>query len=316
MASPTSPSCVKYLILLYIHAANSQTWPWPLLPTAQPKPDRPKAGLLGPATIAGVNSASDISRKIGEERAQLYETSTGRYYLPTDAPQDCVISCIKSGGVFEPEVVETAKAYMRPGSTVLDVGANFGQMSVLFSRFVGARGQVHSFEADPFVYELLQKTLAANNCQNVTARLGAVYDRPNQQLFYPVQDFTRFPAYGSYGIDPNATAGRTVKTLTIDGLNINTPISFMKVDIQGSDLFALRGAVETIKRHRMPIIFEFEQQFQAEFRTSFQDYVDFVNSIPIALKNWLWISIISLFPDNAAFVCEFPQGTFCPCLLW
>jgi hypothetical protein len=29
----------------------------------------------------------------------------------------------------------------------------------------------------------------------------------------------------------------------------------------------------------MPIIFEFEQRFQAEFRTSFQDYVDFVNSI-------------------------------------
>ncbi len=214
-----------------------------------------------------------------QERAQLYETSTGRYYLPTDAPQDHVISCIKSGGVFEPEVVETAKAYIRPGSTVLDVGANFGQMSVLFSRFVGAGGQVHSFEADPFIYELLQKTFAANNCHNVTAHPGAVYDRPNQQLFYPVQDFKRDPAYGSYGIDPNATAGRTVKTLTIDGLNINTPISFMKVDIQGSDLFALRGAVETIKRHRMPIIFEFEQQFQAEFRTSFQDYVDFVNSI-------------------------------------
>jgi hypothetical protein len=38
-----------------------------------------------------------------QERAQLYETSTGRYYLPTDAPQDWVISCIKSGGVFEPE---------------------------------------------------------------------------------------------------------------------------------------------------------------------------------------------------------------------
>ena len=52
-----------------------------------------------------------------QERAQLYETSTGRYYLPTDAPQDWVISCIKSGGVFEPEVVETAKAYIWPGST-------------------------------------------------------------------------------------------------------------------------------------------------------------------------------------------------------
>jgi FkbM family methyltransferase len=214
-----------------------------------------------------------------QERVQLYETPTGRYYLPTDAPQDHVIQCIKIGGIFEPEIIETAKAYIWPGSTVLDVGANFGQMSVFFSRFVGAGGEVHSFEADPFVYELFLKTLAANNCQNVTAHPGAVYDRPNQQLFYPVQDFKRAQAYGSYGIDPKATAGRTVKTLTIDGLNINTPISFMKVDIQGSDLFALRGAVETIKRHRMPILFEFEQQFQAEFGTSFQDYVDFVNSI-------------------------------------
>ena len=153
-------------------------------------------------------------------------------------------------------------------------------MSVLFSRFVGAGGQVHSFEADPFVYELLQKTLAANNCQNVTAHLGAVYDRPNQQLFYPVQDFKRFRAYGSYGIDPNANCGPNGRNSQRSTASTsNTPISFMKVDIQGSDLFALRGAVETIKRHRMPIIFEFEQPFQAEFRTSFQDYVDFVNSI-------------------------------------
>ena len=37
---------------------------------------------------------------------------------------------------------------------------------------------------------------------------------------------------------------------------------------------------------------------------------------PIALKNWLWISIISLFPDKAVFVREFPQETFCPCILW
>ena len=50
MASPASASCVKYLILSCIHAGNSQTWPWPLLPSAQPKSDRRKAGLLGRAT--------------------------------------------------------------------------------------------------------------------------------------------------------------------------------------------------------------------------------------------------------------------------
>ena len=38
-------------------------------------------------------------------------------------------------------------------------------------------------------------------------------------------------------------------------------------------------AVETIKKHQMPIIFEYEEQFQEEFNTSFQDYVEFVDSI-------------------------------------
>ena len=53
----------------------------------------------------------------------------------------------------------------------------------------------------------------------------------------------------------------------------------MKVDIQGSDLAALHGSINTIKKHKMPIIFEYEEQFQQDFNTSFQDYVDFVNSI-------------------------------------
>jgi hypothetical protein len=56
-------------------------------------------------------------------------------------------------------------------------------------------------------------------------------------------------------------------------------VSFFKVDVQGSDLFVLRGAVETIARHKMPIIFEFEDQFQDEFETSFADYGAFIDSI-------------------------------------
>lgn len=53
----------------------------------------------------------------------------------------------------------------------------------------------------------------------------------------------------------------------------------MKVDVQGSDLFVLRGAIETIKRHQMPIIFEYEEQFQEEFHTCWQDYLDFIDLI-------------------------------------
>jgi FkbM family methyltransferase len=222
------------------------------------------------------------SKKSKRTSALTYhQTPTGNYYLPTDAHADIVANAIRSGAVFEAEVVDLARRYVRPGSVVLDVGANFGQMSVLFSKMVGESGKVYSFEADDFVYEILEKNINANDLgARIVPIFGAIHDSMGETLHFPVQDFERFSSYGSYGIDyKNRGAGRPVPSLTIDSLNIIDPISFMKVDIQGGDLQAMRGARETIERHRMPIIFEYEYAFEDELGMSFQDYVDFVLSI-------------------------------------
>jgi FkbM family methyltransferase len=152
-------------------------------------------------------------------------------------------------------------------------------MSMLFSDMVGDDGWVYAFEAAEDVYETTLKTIIANAKRNIVLFFNAVYDTKGETKFYPEPDFTRFGAYGSYGIDPLATSGRTVETITIDSMNISTPISFMKVDIQGSDLFAMRGARNTIERNRMPILFEYEEQFQKEFGTTFDDYLQFIKSI-------------------------------------
>jgi FkbM family methyltransferase len=129
------------------------------------------------------------------------------------------------------------------------------------------------------VFTLLQKNLGENRCENVKAYFNAVYDQNEVELFFPVPDLKKFPCYGSYGIEPNAKAGKVVKSLTIESLQFTSHINFMKVDVQGSDLAAMKGAVETIRAHQMPIIFEYEEQFQNEFGTSFQDYVEFVDGI-------------------------------------
>ncbi|MFY9621695.1 MAG: FkbM family methyltransferase [Pyrinomonadaceae bacterium] len=221
----------------------------------------------------------------GKQRADsnsklaLFETSLGKYYLPTDRPTDIIIKEMQAGRVFEPEIVDIARQYIARGSTVLDVGANFGQMTLLFSELVGNKGHVFSFEADDFICEVLKKNIAVNNRQNITPICKAVYNTCGGTMYYPVPDFQRFDSYGSYGVDPNAEAGRTVTTITIDSLNIQDRISFMKVDVQGSDLFALQGSVETIKRHQMPIIFEYEALFQDEFHTSLEEYLQFVKAI-------------------------------------
>lgn len=213
------------------------------------------------------------------EFLNLYDTVTGRYYLPNNAKEDIVANAIMSNKIFEKEVVDCAAKYIKRESAVLDVGSNFGQMSVLFSKMVGDTGRVYAFDADDFIFDILQKNLAANNCTNVISTFGAVHSKYGETLIFPKQDFVRFNTYGSYGIDYNATEGRKVKSITIDSLNIDMPVSLMKIDIQGGDLLALKGAVNTIKKNKMPILFEFEYHFQDEYKLSFQEYVEFVNEI-------------------------------------
>jgi FkbM family methyltransferase len=207
---------------------------------------------------------------------ELVSNPAGQMFVPVFPDNDMIAAAIRSGRVFDEHIVQCASEYIRSGTTVVDVGANFGQMTLQFARLAGESGRVIAIEADDYVHHVLRQNLQVNGVENVTTVNKAAHVTPGLQVFFPDQDFVRFQSYGSYGLDPNARTGRSVETITVDSLNIEAPVSFMKVDVQGSDLFALQGAKQTILRHRMPIIFEYEEQFQAEFGTTFQDYVDFV----------------------------------------
>jgi len=213
-----------------------------------------------------------------------FHTALGTYYLPKDAESNRIASDMRAGKVFEPEVVEVARQFVRPGTTVLDVGSNFGQMSLLFSKMVGPQGQVLAFEADDYVYSILQRNVTANDTGNVRPYFGVVYDETGSTKFYAVQDFKRFSGCGSYGVDAPAIEGRSVLTLAIDDLPISRPVSFVKVDAQGTDLFVLRGAAKTIRRYKPAVLFAYEEQFQADFKTCFQDYLDFIRDISYRIE--------------------------------
>jgi len=219
-----------------------------------------------------------FKKQSGEAEYDYYETPNGNYYFPKNCKSDDIANTIKRGGLFDEPILELAKQFIKPNTTVLDLGANFGQMSIEFST-MAKNVRVFAFEAQEKVYRVLCKNIKANNAENVTPVHRAVFDKPDVDLVFPVADLVRFKTYGSYGVDLSGKAGALVKSTTIDSLNFDLPVSFMKIDIQGSDLFAMKGAVETIQKYRMPIIFEYEEGFQKDFNTSFQDYVNFVNSI-------------------------------------
>jgi FkbM family methyltransferase len=223
--------------------------------------------------------ADPDAARFGRPPVHLFGTSLGTYYLPSDAPNDIIILRMKAGQVFEAEIVDALRPFVEVGSAVVDVGSNLGQMALLFSEMVGENGLVYAIEADPYIYSILCKNVAVNNRANVRTINGAAYDHADDTVLYPEQDFKELGSYGSYGVDPTAKEGRPIRTLTIDGLKLDRHISVIKVDIQGCDLIAMRGARETIAKHKPTIIFEFEEEFQKRFGTSFEQYMAFVESI-------------------------------------
>ena len=220
----------------------------------------------------------EYKKDCNEPNLDYYQTPKGNYYLPKNNNGDYVANVIKMGKIFDEAILEIARSYITPHSTILDIGANYGQMAIEFSR-IAVDTTVYAFEAQKMVFDILVKNIAANQSGNIKAFYNAVYDKNNLDFVFPVPDLVRFSSYGSYGLDLKATSGVPVKSFTVDSLDFNAPISFMKIDIQGSDLAAMKGAVNTIAKHKMPILFEYEEQFQHEFNTCFQDYVDFVDSI-------------------------------------
>lgn len=136
---------------------------------------------------------------------------------------------------------------VQPAMTVLDIGANIGVHTVDLSRMVGPAGIVHAFEPQRLMYQVLCANIALNSCANVFTHQAAVGSECGALLV----PFINPDAADNYGGLPllGATQGETVPLITIDSLNLSA-CHVMKLDVEGMETEALRGAQATIGRCR------------------------------------------------------------------
>ncbi|HNW43896.1 MAG TPA: FkbM family methyltransferase [Elusimicrobiales bacterium] len=145
---------------------------------------------------------------------------------------------------------------VKPGMTVLEIGANIGFFTLLFSRLAGDAGRVTAFEPDPGNFRLLQKNIAANGRKNITCVQKAVAARTG-----PGRLFISEENYGDHRIF-DAEEGRgslEIETTAIDDLpGPAGAVDFIKMDIQGAEYSALLGMEATIRRSpRLAMVSEF-----------------------------------------------------------
>ena len=96
----------------------------------------------------------------------------------TGSRRDFIHLYLKVFGVWEPSVTRYFQDTLRHGDVAIDVGANVGVHTLLFSHLVGPTGIVHAIEASPSIFKRLEANLAANHVGNVVAYNVAVVDVP------------------------------------------------------------------------------------------------------------------------------------------
>jgi FkbM family methyltransferase len=157
-------------------------------------------------------------------------------------------------GVWEQRVVSALHRLLRPGDLVVEGGANIGCHTLVMAEAIGPSGRLYAFEPLPDLFPLLELNLRLTNSKRyaqVELRNLALLDHegPIEMLLDPL-----FFGSGHLAI-PNASHRYSrrisAQSTTIDAALIEEgarPVSLIRLDIEGSEILALRGAEETIRR--------------------------------------------------------------------
>jgi FkbM family methyltransferase len=167
----------------------------------------------------------------------LREAMCLRYFLEGEDP-------------YERGETRFVHAAVRAGDVVLDIGANVGWYTTLLAGLVGPRGRVYAFEPNKNAVRLLRASAAAyENIRIVDVALGeaagdAVLHIPEQGVTASLRDL------------PGTRATQRCPVTTLDkflAAERPGPVTFVKCDVEGAELPALRGAARSLAEERPPL---------------------------------------------------------------
>ena len=161
-------------------------------------------------------------------------------------------------GQLTPPELRLFAPIINRGDTCLDIGAHAGSWLFPLGRLVGTTGRVIGFEALPYYARVLRMTKAIVGTSNVVVMNNAVTeDGASVRMIWQDPSGARLTGRTHIaGQGENTAVGVEIAGVTIDAVCTPMPgrISFVKIDVEGAELGALRSGFATLRKHR-PIVF-------------------------------------------------------------
>ena len=227
--------------------------PWAKGPAARPAlPQRIVRFIASPSRRKYITLALRARRLFPEMPIPL-RLPFGAWWLAEKSAMDHELIY----GQFEPEEMGFVQKLLRPGMTVLDVGAHHGLYTLLLSKTVGGKGRVIAFEPSPRECRRLEKHSRFNRCSNVHVERSAAGSETGEANLYLADGFQDW----CNSLRPPALSDSTsivrVRVRRIDDVLAELGISkvdFIKLDVEEGELAALNGATRLLHGESRPAI--------------------------------------------------------------
>ncbi|MBO0940365.1 FkbM family methyltransferase [Acidovorax temperans] len=185
----------------------------------------------------------------------------GEFSVPDQ--NDLIFNALREYGEWAQEELDMLSRFVRPGDTVLDIGAFIGTHARAFSQMVGAQGIVHAFEPNERIYRELFKNAQLAPYSNIKTYQVALGARKQTQFLL------QGDLLGNLGASQVLEDDRDASTTVIEQEsleNLGLPrIDFIKIDVESMEYDVVVGGIRAIRQHA-PVIFLEANSLQAAGR--------------------------------------------------
>jgi FkbM family methyltransferase len=163
---------------------------------------------------------------------------------------------------FSEETDNALRFVLRPGDVFVDCGSHVGYYAFSAAQIVGKAGKVIAIDADPYCVSRLRESKEATACENVVVIHTAIAEKPGtitlsvaaDHMFSSICDVDRLKwTSKTQSIDvPAARLDEILSSLLPDP---SQTVRLVKIDVEGSEIAAIRGAAESLKSQRFDYIY-------------------------------------------------------------
>lgn len=201
-------------------------------------------------------------------------------------PSHCqfVTPMVAQTGFWSPEECMMLQVLLREGDTFVDVGAHAGFLTMTGAHAVGKTGKVISVEPTPQTAAILRENVKNHGQEQVTViEAGAWSEDGEGQISISATNSGDNRTVEAK--DADHVEHIDIKRVALDTILADEDrVDVIKMDIQGAEPHAIRGALDTLRKHRPVVMMEFWPPGLIECGEDPEDLLDLVRSLGYAVR--------------------------------